>query len=115
MPTLFLFVSSFTRVEILNSRPGGSREVLVSVFEFFYVGNFAVGIFFVGIFLVTASIKWHLTLTSALSQVMICKPLPAPLTISHNSKIKIGAKLKEGGGLHILSWDILSPSQTVDH
>ena len=33
MARLFRFVAGFARVGILNSRPGGSREVLVSVSE----------------------------------------------------------------------------------
>ena len=52
--TLFQFVVHFARVGILNSRPGGSREVLVSDSECFvgFCGNFLVGIFLVGIFMV---------------------------------------------------------------
>ena len=54
-------VARFAGVGILNSRPDGSREVLVSVSDsffvlFFFVGNLPEGIFVVGIFLVTVFI-----------------------------------------------------------
>ena len=51
--TLFRFVACFAFVGILNSRPSGSREILLSVSEFsFFIGNFPMGTFLVGIFLV---------------------------------------------------------------
>ena len=49
---LFQLVARFACVGILNSRPGDSREVLVSVsesgFPYFPKNNIAVGIFFCG-------------------------------------------------------------------
>ena len=39
--TLFWFVVCFARVWILNSRHDSSSEVLISVFDFFFVGNFS--------------------------------------------------------------------------
>ena len=61
--TLFRSAARFARVGILNSRPDGSRVVLVSVAEFFvcfifyFVGNLPVGIFLMGIFLVTVATR----------------------------------------------------------
>ena len=45
--TLFLFLARYGRIEIFNSRLGGSREVLISnfkiVFIFFFCGQFSSG------------------------------------------------------------------------